>query len=635
MPAMKRLFFVLMLGVLAMADRRCLMGQGPNHQAEIILHNGKILTVNDRFEVAEAAAIEGHRISAAGRNSDVLKLAGPATLVLDLKGKTVVPGLIDTHRHLQMQAESAYGKELDPAELGRYPVDWRGVRSKEDVLHQIQRLLEKYPFKPGEWIFIEAGQLSVGNAGGLERLKIINDDLNRWELDKVTPQNPVALALGIQEHNEFLVNSKAIEILWREYGDFIKKYGRYWVDSSGKPEGHLEMPASRLVSHFLPAGSAGVLARIYKKHIEELNAMGVTTVATRLPTYSLEAYKLLESHAELNERIAYANEDIFGTITDLNKDMRELGKAIGTGTGKLWINAVSPTAADGSSARLCTNQKRVGASGSVESKWWPQGQCFNDVEYRGAAGRGAPIQRNYFREWVLNSARYGVRYADAHMSGDRTTAALLGIVEEIQKQMGPAATKGWAFDHCFMVDPAVLKKAAQLGIMFSCYIRTEQAAEIANYYGEKVAHEFMSLVKSMLDAGAKVVFESDRDVYDWEDLQTFMTRADKQGKVWGPRERVDRSTALKMITRWAAEYVLKSGQLGSIEPGKLADLVVLDSDYMTIPVEEVGKIQPQMTIFDGRIVFLHPKFAEEHNLRPSGTVVATYKELTKRRASAP
>ncbi len=152
------------------------------------------------------------------------------------------------------------------------------------------------------------------------------------------------------------------------------------------------------------------------------------------------------------------------------------------------------------------------------------------------------------------------------------------------------------------------------------YIRTEQAAEIAGYYGEKVAHEFMSPVKSMLDTGAKVVFESDRDVYDWADLQTFMTRADKQGKVGGP-ERVDRVTALKMITRWAAEYVLKSNQLGSIEPGKLADLVVLDRDYVSIQVEEVSKIRPPTTVFDGRIVFIHPNFAAECNLRPSGTVL--------------
>lgn len=630
MSSAKGIFLVLVLS--GMSVSACLMAQGPNPQAEIILHNGKILTVDERFDIAEAIAIAGNRFSAVGRNSEVLKLAGPGAVIIDLKGRTVVPGLIDTHRHIQMQAESDYAQELDPAGLGRYPVDWRGVRSKDDVLHQIQRLLEKYPFKPGEWIFIEAGQLSVGNAGGLERLKIINDDLNRWELDKVTPRNPVALALGIQEHNEFLVNSKAIEILWRNYGDFIKKYGRYWVDSSGAPDGHLEMPASRLVSHFLPAGSAGALATIYKKHIEELNAMGLTTVATRLSSYSLEAYKLLESRSELRERIAYDNEDIFGTVTDLNKDMRELGKTIGTGSEKLWINSVSPTAADGSSARLCTNQKRISASGNPESKWWPQGQCFNDVEYRGAAGRGAPIRGNYFREWVLNSARYGIRYANTHMSGDRTTATLLGIIEEAQKQMGPAATKGWAFDHCFLVDPAVLKKAAKLGIMFSCYIRTEQAAEIADYYGEKVANEFMSPVKSMLDAGAKVVFESDRDVYDWADLQTFMTRADKQGKVWGPQERVDRVTALKMITRWAAEYVLKSSQLGSIEPGKLADLVVLDRDYMSIPVEEVSKIRPQMTVFDGRIVFVHPNFAAEYNLRPSGAVLQSYEELTKRRS---
>ncbi len=148
-----------------------------------------------------------------------------------------------------------------------------------------------------------------------------------------------------------------------------------------------------------------------------------------------------------------------------------------------------------------------------------------------------------------------------------------------------------------------------------------------------MAHTFMSPVKSLLAAGAKVVFESDRNVYDWEDLELFMTRVDRQGKVWGPQERVDRITALKMITRWAAEYVLKEDKLGSIEPGKLADMVVLDRDYMTIPTEEVSEIQPQITVLDGKIIYVHPQFAEEYDFRPSDALVVTYEELQTRRTS--
>jgi predicted amidohydrolase YtcJ len=116
-------------------------------------------------------------------------------------------------------------------------------------------------------------------------------------------------------------------------------------------------------------------------------------------------------------------------------------------------------------------------------------------------------------------------------------------------------------------------------------------------------------------------------------LELLQTRKDKNGKVWGPQERVDRTTVLKMATRWAADYVLKGDKLGSIEPGKWADLVVLDQDYMTIPVEQFHAVQPQLTVFDGKIVFAHPQFAQENNLSPKGAVVATYKDLAARRAS--
>jgi hypothetical protein len=149
-----------------------------------------------------------------------------------------------------------------------------------------------------------------------------------------------------------------------------------------------------------------------------------------------------------------------------------------------------------------------------------------------------------------------------------------------------------------------------------------------------MANTMIVPVKSMLDAGVKVVYESDRDEYTWSELELLMGRKAKDGKVWGPQERVDRATGLKMITRWAAEYLLKGDKIGSIEPGKFADLAVLDRDYMAIPLEEVSEIRPQMTVFDGKIVFLHTDFSREYNLKPSGAVISTYQDLTKRRTGA-
>ena len=607
-----------------------LLGQGQG-EADIVLHNGKILTVDDSFSVAEAVAISGNQFRAVGENQAVLQLAGPDTLVIDLKGRTVVPGLVDTHRHIYSYAERAYGDELGPVKLRRYPVDWRGVRTKQDALNQIEALMEKYQFKPGEWVYFQ-NQLQFIRGGSVDQAKILYDDLNRWELDKVTPNNPVVLSLGIPDFNGFLANSIVMDMLWEEHGDFITKNGRYWLDDQGRPDGHVEPPASRLILPFTYNRAPEDLAVMYKKDLAELASMGVTTVSTRMPPDSYEAYKYLDSRGELTIRMGSGMLHHFGAITDLDEGMKDLGKIVGSGNDKLWVTSVAPTAVDGASTRACTNQKRIGGAYGVIDGWFPMGQCHNDIEYRGAQGRAAPIQENYYRNWTFASARNGVRFANTHVAGDRSVGVLLTMIEQIHQQMGPASTQGWAFDHCDMVDPADFERAGRLGIIFSCYVvNIERASRVAASYGEEVAHTFLSPVKSLLDAGAKVVFESDRNSYEWADLEIFMTRKDLEGKVWGAQEAVDRVTALKMITRWAADYVLKGDKLGAIEPGRLADLVVLDRDYMTIPEEDISEIQPQITMLDGTVIFVHPDFAEEYNFRPSGALVTTYADLVAKR----
>ena len=184
-----------------------------------------------------------------------------------------------------------------------------------------------------------------------------------------------------------------------------------------------------------------------------------------------------------------------------------------------------------------------------------------------------------------------------------------------------------------MVNPADFKRIARLGIFMSCYVANsvEDSEDIAVSYGDKVANTFPSPMKSMIDAGVKVVFETDRNSYVWADLSKAVTRKDNKGKVWAPQERLDNATALKTVTIWAAEYVLKPDKLGSIEPGKYADLVVLDRDYLTIPGEQIAEIQPQVTVFNGKIVFVHTNFSNEYNLKPSGALISTYKDLVARR----
>ena len=605
--------------------------QGQEAPADLILRNGKVLTVDANFTIAQAVAVRGNEIAAVGTDAQVMPLAGPNTRVIDLKGRTVIPGLIDTHRHMYNYAERSYGGQFDPHQLKRYPIDWRGVSSTEDVLNQVKALIDKYKFPPGQWIYF-VNQLNFIRAGTGEQAKILYNDLTRWELDKVTPNNPVAMTIGIPDFNGVILNSKAIDLIWGQHEDFLKQNGRYWIDAQGRPEGHLEPPASRLVLPYTYNRDPEILSVMYKADAEENASMGITTISTRLPGDTLKAYELLQSRGQLSFRLGYGPIERFGNVTDLENGLQGVADLVGSGGENIWITAIGPTAVDGASTRACTDQKRVAAYGAIDG-WYPFGQCHLDVEFNGAVGRTARITKNYFRDWVMASGREGIRFANVHVAGDRAVGLMLNNIEQVQRQYGREATKNWALDHCDMVNPADFARIARLGLFMSCYVANsvEDSEAVAKAYGEQVANTFLSPLKSMINAGVKVVFETDRASYIWTDLERGVTRKDLKGKVWGAQERVDKPTALRMVTSWAAEYVLKPDKLGTIQQGKLADLLVLDRDYLTIPDDDISEIQPLLTVMDGKIVFVNTQFAQEYNLRPAGAVVSTYKDLIQRR----
>lgn len=599
----------------------------------MILHNGKIITVDANFSIAQAVAVQGDKILSVGNEAEVMKLAGPNTQVIDLKGRSVIPALIDTHRHMYSAAEADYGANFTPRDLHRYLVDFRGINNKDDVLHEIKAWMDKYNFPPGEWLYFQSAVgLSGAEEAGQNNAKILFNDMNRYELDKVTPNNPAILSLGIPDFNGILVNSKAIDIIWPKYGDFLKRNGRFWIDKGGKPEGHLESPATRLALYYSYDRPPEVMSALYKLGADELDSMGLVTISTRLPRDAVAGYKMLEQKGTLGIRVSAGQIEDFGTFADPRKELKEAAKLLDAKDDWVWFSSIAPSSIDGSTSRACTNQKRVGTWTAIDS-WYPVGQCYLDQEFRGAAGKAAPISGNYFKDWLLASAETGARFANTHVAGDRAVSLLVTTMEDIQKKDGPQATKGWASDHCTLVDPTDFKRIAKVGLTMSCLVgnSVDSSEGISVAYGERVANTFPSPLKSMLDAGVKVVFETDSDNYIWEALGKAVTRKDKKGKVWGPQERVDRGTALRMATRWAADYVLKGDKLGSIEAGKLADLVVLDKDFMSIPDDDIGKLQPQLTMVGGKIFFVHTDFSKEYNLAPPGAVLSTYADLIKRR----
>ena len=450
---------------------------------------------------------------------------------------------------MHQESPGGYGSDLTAAQRKQYPLNFRLVKTKDDVLKQIEDVIAAFQFKPGEWI-----QFSTNPRG--DQARMLYDELDRWELDKAAPDNPIALSMGIPILNMALVNSKAIEALWDRYGDFVETYGRYWLDSSGRPDGHLEPPAVRtLVQEFMPEPDVELMAPLYKQALQERAALGVTTMSGGLHAFSVDVYQWLDARGEMPLRYGYGVAWTFGMP---GVDMKQY--EMGGGSDTVWITSMSPRAIDGAGSRMCISLDRdsdavTAAAGEVSgmmglsaiSEWWPRGQCHMDIEYSGGS-RGASLKGNYYPEWFNEVAQDGLRSANNHVSGDESHSRYISTLERID-QTNPGAVKGWGLDHCNMINPQDIPRAAKLGLMWSCNMVDAIMTSIADAFGEQVLHNYAVPIKSMLDAGINVSQEG-----QWEGIETLVTRKDVNGKVWGAHERVDRETALRISTQ-------KRGQL--------------------------------------------------------------------------
>jgi len=602
--------------ILLLVGAACFM-HAAGIDADWVLYNGKILTANTEdpgeFRTVQAVAIYDSKFVVVGSNQDALATAGPKTKKVDLQGRTVLPGMIETHLHIHNMSVQHHlkGKSLgdtDPPVTGR----------REDVLEGLRAIAASK--KPGEWIVTSVRILKPGGALGGNPFGPAADTFTLAELDSVAPNNPVLIGGGYFPSQ---VNSKALELLYAKYP------GIPGVDKGpdGKPTGTIRITAAFTIQELTPTPSAKQVQDAlpaYRAELEEAAARGLTTLATRVDWYALREYMQLDEKHDMPIRLAYATE-MAAYAPESETLFRRMNVAPGHGSEWLWLSgATTGTVEYGSGPALgdaCIHgtYKKDAANFPTwqDQIWGPNGDC------RLTTGENAQVLRGYFSNAVKN----GWSISNIHINGDKGLDDYMDMLEEIGKNYNVnIADYRFSSDHCGYISEQQAVRAKKLGITFTCTPESMMNGDKGTvgaytliYDRERAADAyspFRRLARSGMMPSAHC--EGHRD-WDFNCIQLMVTRKDETtGLLWGPQQRVDRREALYTFTRWAAWHVWKEKEIGSIEPGKWADLVVLDKDYMTIPEDQFATINPLLTIAGGKIAFSDAKYASSVGLPTVG-----------------
>jgi predicted amidohydrolase YtcJ len=527
---------------------------------ELVLYNGRIVTVNPAFAVAEAVAVSRGRFVAVGTNAEIRRLADGSTRQIDLASRTVLPGLADNHLH----------------DAGGGPgVDLSGARSIDDVLKSVAARTEQTP--PGDVI--------VSNSDWHEaQLKEQRLPLRR-DLDRAAPRHPVVIVRG---GHEYILNSRALDKWHITTATPEPAGGRITRDSDGELNGELVDRAKNLVT--LPPSPALTLDERVAAEVaqhEKLLAAGLTSI--RIPGTSIEQYRTLQ---EVRRRGLLKMR-----VNVLLRPDRELDAA----GVRAWLEA-SRIRPDEGDEWLRIGGIKLGLDGGFEGglmrepyaePWGERGTFFGL--------QTMPAER--YTAIVRELNRLGWRVA-THAVGDAAMDLALAAYEAADADRAISGRR-WSIEHGFIPQPDQLPRMKKLGLELSVQDHLYLAGpSLVKYWGQKRAF-WTTPVKYYLDAGLPTSAGTDSPVVPFNPfwvIYHFVSRDTITGGVMGADQRVSRQDAIRMSTIAVAHLTFEERDKGSIEPGKLADLIVLDRDILAGPDKEIERARAVMTIVGGRIV---------------------------------
>jgi predicted amidohydrolase YtcJ len=538
--------------------------------AEIILHNAKIAT-NGVPSFVDAIAISGGRITATGRNEDILRLRGPATRVIDGGRRTVIPGLNDSHMH-PIRGGLNYNMELR----------WDGVPSLANALRMLKEQAARTPAP--QWVRVIGGWTEFQFA---ERRMPTLDEINA-----VAPDTPVFV---MHLYDRALLNGAALRAVGYDKNVPDFPAGEVQRDRHGTPTGLLiAKPNANILYSTLAKGpklSREDQLNSSRLFFRELNRFGITSVIDAgggFQNYPDDYGVVNELHrnGELSLRLAY---NLF-----TQKPKHELSDF------QSWTKMTNPGDGD--------DFYRVNGAGEM--------LAFSAADFEDflvVRPDMLPVMESELKAVIqhLVENRWPFRL---HATYNETIERALNVYEEVNREI-PFDGLHWFFDHCETISDRNIERVKALGGGIAVQNRMAfQGEYFVERYGSRQA-ERTPPIRRMLELGVPVGAGTDAtrvsSYNPYLSLYWLITGKTIGGRSLYPQEnRLDRAEALKLYTMGSSWFSTEDGKKGALAPGQLADLAVLSADYFSIPDEEIKQLESALTIVGGKIVYATEEFSK-------------------------
>lgn len=541
--------------------------------ADMVLLNGKIITVDDDKPEAEAVAIRGDIIVAVGKSSEIRLYVDQKTNVIDLKGKLAIPGFIEGHAHFMSLGYSLMRPDLSTA------------RNWDEIVAIIEKAAGKA--RPGEWILAKGwhqekwNEIPTPNVDGLP----FHDALS-----KMTPDNPVLLSHA--SGHSYIANAKAMKMagITRETPD--PEGGEIVRDSAGNPIGVFrETAMDSLYGAFikseetrLPEQIEAEKRRVIELAVRECLSHGITTFHDAGALFkTIDLYKKLVTEGMLGIRLWV----MIGEDNEQLKKHLPLYKIVGMEDDRLTVGAIKRSI-DGA----------LGSHGA-----WLLAP-YDDLP--NSTGLNTETIED-LRETARLTIENGFQLC-THAIGDRGNREILNIYEKTFETHQQKDDLRWRIEHAQHLHPDDIPRFKELGVIASMQgsHATSDGPWVIKRLGEKRAGEGAYVWQKLMKSGAVVANGTDAPVEDVNPLTSFyasVTRKLPDGTIFYPDQRMTRQEALRSYTTNNAYAAFEEKIKGSISVGKLADITVLSGDIMTIPDEEILDIEVLYTIVGGKIMY--------------------------------